>query len=418
MKIAIIGTGISGLSVANLLKDKGHEIVLFEKQDRHGGLIKCDVIDTVLFHKVGGHVFNSKNQQVLDWFWSYFDKESEFVKVKRNAKILFQDKIIGYPIENYLYKLNKETVSCIINELIDLQKNESKSPFSYSNFEEFLKNNFGNTLYQIYFKPYNNKIWKTDLSTIPMDWLEGKLPMPNFKEIIISNIVAEEEDQMVHSSFFYPKQGGSQFIVDRLSKNLDIRNNQKISSISKYNDKYTLNEETGFDKIIYCGDIRQLPDYMESLLADNVNIDNIHKLRSNGTSNLLCETDSNDISWLYIPEEFTDAHRIIYTGNFSDSNNGNHTRKTCVVEFSGKVEYERMLEEIKKLPGNLTPITYNFEPNSYIVHDKGTKELINNIKSIFEKENIYLLGRFAEWEYYNMDKCIESAMAIAEKLNN
>ena len=35
-----------------------------------------------------------------------------------------------------------------------------------------------------------------------------------------------------------------------------------------------------------------------------------------------------------------------------------------------------------------------------------------------EKQNIYLVWRFAEWEYYNMDKSIESAMRTAEKISN
>jgi len=415
MKIAIIGTGISGLSTANLLKDK-HEVILFEKQDRHGGLIKCDIIDTVLFHKVGGHVFNSKNTKTLDWFWSHFDQDKEFIKVKRNAKIWFRNQIIGYPIENYIYNLDKSTITSIIEELTDLEKNTRKSPFEYPNFEEFLQNNFGKTLYNIYFKPYNNKIWKTDLSTVPMPWLEGKLPMPNFKEIVISNIIREEESEMVHSTFFYPKNKGSQFIVDRLSKGLDIRVGKPIRNITKENSTYTIEGEPGFDKIIYCGDIRNTPDYIEDTLSKEIDFNSIKGLRSNGTSNLLCETDENDISWLYIPEDFTQAHRIIYTGNFSSSNNGNHKRKTCVVEFSGQTSYEDMVQEIKKLPGNLTPITYNYEPNSYVIHSDNTKELIKKAKQVLEKENIYLLGRFAEWEYYNMDKCIEAAMQLVRDI--
>jgi len=417
MKIAVIGTGVSGLSISRILKDK-HDIVLFEKQNRQGGLIKCDIVDSVLFHKVGGHVFNSKNQDVLEWFWSNFDQEKEFVKVRRNSKILFQNKIIGYPIENYIYNFDKESITSIIDELLELHKKESVSPFSYENFEAFLKANFGETLYKIYFEPYNHKIWKADLSTVPMPWLEGKLPMPNLKEIITSNIVREEESEMVHSSFFYPKKGGSQFIVDRLSDGLNIHTDSDVNHISKDNNqKYSIGAESGFDVIVYCGDVRTLPGYMENIVSKEINLDSLKTLRSNGTSNLLCETDENDYSWLYIPEESIKAHRIIYTGNFSPANNGNHTRKTCVVEFSGKTEYKDMLEEIKKLPGNLSPLAYNYEANSYVIQSKDTREIISNAQKALNKENIYLLGRFAEWEYYNMDKCIESAMRLAEQIN-
>jgi UDP-galactopyranose mutase len=88
-----------------------------------------------------------------------------------------------------------------------------------------------------------------------------------------------------------------------------------------------------------------------------------------------------------------------------------------VVEFSGEVAYETMLQEIAKLPGNLSPLSYNYEPNSYVIQHSNTRPLINSAKQVLESEGIYLLGRFAEWEYYNMDKCIEAAFAISSKLS-
>ena len=95
--LAIIGTGITGLSTANLLKSR-FEVTLFEKSSKPGGLIKCDRINDSLFHRVGGHVFNSSNPQVLDWFWDFFDREKEFTKAQRNAKILLNNEILGYPL--------------------------------------------------------------------------------------------------------------------------------------------------------------------------------------------------------------------------------------------------------------------------------------------------------------------------------
>jgi hypothetical protein len=150
-------------------------------------------------------------------------------------------------------------------------------------------------------------------------------------------------------------------------------------------------------------------------LAEALN--SVKDFASNGTSNVLCETDANNISWLYLPEESYKAHRIIYTGNFSDTNNEGTDRKTCVVEFSGKQEREDMIMELQNLPGNLTPLAFNYEPNSYIIQDKQTRFKVQNLKIELAKHNIYLLGRFAEWEYYNMDKCIEAAMELSFHLH-
>lgn len=83
-RIAIIGAGISGMSAAHFLSDR-YEVTVFEKEDRPGGLIKCRRVNGNLFHTCGGHVFNSKRQDVLDWFWSKFVRDEEFSKADRNA---------------------------------------------------------------------------------------------------------------------------------------------------------------------------------------------------------------------------------------------------------------------------------------------------------------------------------------------
>ena len=416
MKIAVIGAGISGLSMAQLLNKK-HEVKVFEKKQRPGGLIQCERIKDCLFHKVGGHLFNSKNQAVLNWFWSFFNRETEFIKASRNAKVFFKNQLIGYPIENHIYALDKRLAEKITKELLLLQQQEPVSALEFPNFEAFLKGNFGDTLFEIYFKPYNTKIWKTDLEQVAMGWLEGKLPMPDYTDIILSNITREAEAGMVHASFFYPKNNGSQFIADRLSEQLDITTSFKLDDAVIANGQLFINGGETFDKIIYTGDIRKLPPAWNLLLQQaGIDMQELQELKANATSNLFCETDDTDISWLYIPENFTRAHRIIYTGNFSETNNTGTKRNTCVVEFSGEVGYDEMVEEVKLLPGHLTALSYNYEPNSYVVQMQHTRALIQSVKNVLEPNGIYLLGRFAEWEYYNMDKAMEAAFALESRI--
>lgn len=411
-KVAVIGSGISGISISRMLS-KRYDVEILEKYQLFGGLIKCDRIEGNLFHRVGGHVFNSRNEVVLNWFWSYFDQEKEFLKATRNAKILMNDSLIGYPIENYLYQLPDKQMKVIVNELLDLLKQDRKE--EYTNFKEFLIGNFGQELYQLYFGPYNSKIWNTDLAHVPLHWLDGKLPMPKLKEVILSNIQKREEAAMVHATFYYPKRDGSQFIVNRLSEGLNIQCDYKVVSIGVQKDKMLSinNGDRVLDSIVYCGDVRELYSIVQ---IENEELKNAMKkvasLPSNGTSNVLCETDVNEISWLYLPEDKFKAHRIIYTGNFSDTNNEGSKRKTCVVEFSGKQEQSLMLEELKQLPGNLKALAFNYEPNSYIIQQKTTRADIALLRSLLKPYRIFLLGRFAEWEYYNMDKCIEAAMDL------
>ena len=182
MRYIVIGGGISGLSIAQLLRKDNQEVIVLEAETRPGGMIKCDLINGSLFHRTGGHVFNTKRKDVWDWFWSFFDKEGDFVKSKRNSSISMNNgQIIPYPIENYVYMLDPEICKKFILDLIDLIKYAGKGA---NNFEEFLLGRFGKTLYELYFQPYNYKVWRRELSNVPLSWLEGKLPMPTLKEMI------------------------------------------------------------------------------------------------------------------------------------------------------------------------------------------------------------------------------------------
>ncbi len=155
---------------------------------------------------------------VLDWFWNHFDKEKEFISATRNAKIRINDQLLGYPIENHLYQLPEEQLKRIVNELIDKLTEDKLEISNYTNFKDFLIGNFGEELYKLYFGPYNTKIWNADLAEVPLNWLDGELPMPNLKEVLLNNIMKNEESTMVHATFYYPRKDESQFIVNRLSE--------------------------------------------------------------------------------------------------------------------------------------------------------------------------------------------------------
>ena len=408
MKYAIIGGGISGLSMANLLKDH-NEVVVFEADSHLGGMIKCDVIGGNLFHRTGGHVFNTKREDVMTWFWSFFDKDDQFTKVVRNSSVYMPDgNVIPYPIENHAYLLDKETGAAIVKDLVGMAKDNGREPDS---FAEFLQSRFGNTLYNLYFKPYNEKVWRRDLTKVPLSWLEGKLPMPTVEEIIYNNIFHVKDKSFVHSSFYYPRRGGSQFVADTLSKGLNIRLNQRIEKLSKNTDEsISVNGEL-FDRIVFCGNIKQIPSLTAEVVDISGFITGIEHLEYHGTTSVFCEIEKNPYSWIYMPSREHESHRIICTGNFSPNNNAKG-KMTGTIEFTDFVSEEDVKDNLTRIPLKPKYITHHYEKYTYPIQDKNTRQMIQILKNILADSNIFLCGRFAEWEYANMDVCIGSAMDL------
>ena len=410
-RIAIIGAGISGLSAAHLLS-LNHDVVVYEKEMTPGGLIRCKRVNGSLYHICGGHVFNSKRKDVLDWFWSFFDKDKEFIKANRNSVVFMENGLrIPYPIENHSYMFDECIQKNIIRDWISIEKMGKESKID--NFEDFLKFRFGETLYELYFKPYNEKIWRRNLAQVPLTWLEGKLPMPTVEEMIYNNMNHIEEKKFVHSSFYYERNNGSQFIADRLSEGIDVRYDSNIENVTLKDNKWCICGEK-YDKVVFCGNIKQLP----SLLGDKLEgfINDINKLESHGTTSVFCEIDNNPYSWIYQPSGKHKSHRIICTGNFSPSNNS-EGKMTGSIEFTDYISVDDINRDLSLMPLNPKYIDHKFNNFTYPIQDKNTRLMIKSLKDKLKTYGFYMTGRFADWEYYNMDSAIGASMDMVNANN-
>ncbi len=409
-RIAIIGAGVSGLTVAQQLKDR-YKVTVYEKESTPGGLIRCRRVDGNLYHICGGHIFNSKRQDVLDWFWNRFDREAEFTKADRNSVVFMKDgKHIPYPVENHIYLFDEETQRHFIDDLVTIARAEGYEP---QNFEEFLKNRFGETLYRLYFQPYNEKVWRRSLTNVPLSWLEGKLPMPTVQEMIYNNINQIKEKNFVHSTFWYEKMNGSQFIADRLAQGVDVRYDSGIECVKRVADGWIVNEEQ-YDVVVFCGNVKQLPSIVKGVDLTKF-VTDIDALEYHGTTSVFCEIEKNPYSWIYLPDDRYDSHRIICTGNFASSNNV-QDKMTATIEFTDEISKDAILEQLKTIPMNPKYLDHHYNKYTYPIQSNNTRSMIAGLKNHLTAEQFYFTGRFADWEYYNMDVAMGAAIDLCSKL--
>ena len=158
---------------------------------------------------------------------------------------------------------------------------------------------------------------------------------------------------------------------------------------------------------------------MPSLLNDadllSYNTD-IKALKYHGTTSVLCEIEDNPYSWIYLPDKKYSAHRIICTGNFASSNNASEKKKTATIEFSDCIAEKNILSQLKRIPFSLNYVAHTYTQYTYPIQNTNTRKIISLIKKGMEKQGLFLLGRFAEWEYYNMDTAIGAAIDLSKKI--
>jgi len=63
----IVGSGIFGATVANLLKQRGKKCLVVEKRNEVGGNLHCESVEGINVHKYGAHIFHTS----IDRVWNY-----------------------------------------------------------------------------------------------------------------------------------------------------------------------------------------------------------------------------------------------------------------------------------------------------------------------------------------------------------
>lgn len=88
---------------------------------------------------------------------------------------------------------------------------------------------------------------------------------------------------------------------------------------------------------------------------------------------------------------------------------------TSVLEFSGYLSRDEAHNEAKSMPGFQRMLGYNYKEATYVTQESNTREIVAATKKTLKAMNVFLLGRFAEWEYYNIDTAMNAALSCVEE---
>lgn len=413
MKIAVLGSGVSGLTASHFLMKQGHEVVTYEKDNRPGGLAKTRITNGYVYDPHGGHIFNSKYPDVVDWVFSLLPKERWHFNV-RNAKIFFHGRYISYPFELSLSELEAEdALNCAYDYLMAQQ---GPAP---DNFRDWLTWNFGESIANAYMLPYNSKIWAYPLEKMETQWIQGKMPLPEKKELLKSLLMKDpSERKMPHSTFYYPIEGGIQTMIDALAKTLTLRLSTPVMRIEQEGSDWVVNGKERYNHIVSTIPLKALANAMEMPAQVSNAID---QLKYNSLTTVLFDCPPTDISWLYLPSKEYSAHRVGYQSALTPkaTPNGSGSGALEIIGPRRSID-NRVLSSGIIIPKELQPghvLDTEFTEYAYVIHDMDYRHCVETVFGYFgEIVGFDLLGRWAQWNYRNMDLCMKAAMELAESL--
>lgn len=209
--VICIGAGPAGLTAAYLLSRRNVPVTVLEQDPVYvGGISRTETYKGFAFD-IGGHRFFSKSQEV-EKLWDEILDEG-FLNRPRKSRIYYRDKLFDYPLRAFdaLSKLGLiEAAKCILS-YAKARLNPIAQP---RNFEEWVTNQFGKRLFQIFFRTYTEKVWGMPCTEISSDWAAQRIKgLSLFKAIwyaLIPQKQSQPRDKVVKTlidSFRYPRRG-------------------------------------------------------------------------------------------------------------------------------------------------------------------------------------------------------------------
>src|SRR5580704_6395479 len=170
--VAIIGAGPAGLTAAYVLSKAGIKVTVLEADPTYvGGIARTATYHGYHFD-IGGHRFFSKSKEVED-LWSELLPD-DMLDRPRSSRIFYNSRFFSYPLKaaEALWKLGIfESSRCMLS-YFKARLMPVKNP---KNFEDWVSNQFGKRLFNIFFKTYTEKVWGMSCREISADWAAQRI---------------------------------------------------------------------------------------------------------------------------------------------------------------------------------------------------------------------------------------------------
>ena len=353
----IVGAGLFGAVFAREMTDQGKKCLVIEKRDHIAGNIYTEEVDGIHVHRYGAHIFHTSDKKI----WQYVNRYTEFNQYINSPVAVYGDELYNLPFTMNTFskmwgiKTPAEAKAIIDKQIMDAGIGEP------ANLEEQAIRLVGTDVYEKLIKGYTQKQWGRKCTELPA-FIIKRLPL----RFTYDNNYFNDRYQGI------PIDGYTK-MVERLLDGIEVRCNT---------DYFKVREQIEADTTVYTGPIDEYFGYSLGHLQ-------YRSLRFE-TEKLDCEN---------------------YQGN-------------AVVNYTAAdVPYTRIIEH-KHFTFGTQPVTVitreyssEWKPGEepyYPVNDSRNTELYQQYHALAEKESGLIFGgRLGQYQYFDMDKVIASALACA-----
>jgi protoporphyrinogen oxidase len=460
-EVFVIGAGPAGLTAAYCLTKEMPSVLVIEKDPMYvGGISRTVGYNNYLFD-IGGHRFFSKAKEVVD-LWQEILPD-DFIARPRLSRIYYGNKFYSYPLSAFeaLWNLGVLTSALCMLSYAYAKTRPIAEPRT---FHEWVRNQFGERLFSIFFKTYTEKVWGMSCDEISADWAAQRIkgldlrvailnalkrslrPLGQFKPNKQAKAGGGAVVKTLIESFQYPRKGpgmmweaaarkvtaaGGRVLMGRDLQKLSFDDNNKIwrievATADGQRENYTARH------VVSSAPMREL---VEKLSPRPLSLLHARALRYRDFLTVALMVKKPDLfpdNWIYIhdpsvkvgrvqnfrswsPEMVPDGMSCLGLEYFCFEGDGLWTAKDRDLIALAKEE----IGKIGLISGaDVVDACVVRQPKAYPVYDEDYRHNIAMIRLELEKNypTLHLVGRNGMHKYNNQDHAMMTAMLTARNI--
>jgi len=427
-RTVVLGAGLTGLSTAYHLRERGTPALVLEREAQVGGA--CRTLERDGFHfDLTGHLLHLGRPDSRELV-ARLGVERRFRRHRRRAGIALAGCVTPYPLQIHTHRLPAAIRRDCVLGFVEAQL-AAVAASEPASFADWVLARFGSGFAEHFFFPYNRKLYCVDPAELTTEWVGRYVPRPALADVINGAFGLHRGAVGYNATFLYPRRGGIQTLAEALAAGLgELRLGSEVTELSLRGRTLRLasGERIGWDRLVATAPLshlaritRDLPEGARGAAAS---------LRAVAVVNLnlgVRGAAPRREHWLYVPEPRYPFYRVGIPSNHGDvAPPGHHTLSVETSVPAGSCTPDDLadcclaglldLGLLRRRRDVVTSLLARIDP-AYVIFDRQRPVAVATLRDAYRAAGVILAGRWAEWKYSTMEDALWDGAGAAGRIS-